>query len=258
MDMERRTVDLAKHRAAALSPVGRYAYVGDLDEGTKRALRAAVSLPGSRESSYASPEALVTGLSSSVLRRAEAGLLRQVVIDELATSLISGATNSVPSSRRSRVSSAVHKPLLRKDLAPLSATSATLAERHIGIRSEGSRERVKRRTLSGAPNYEQNPPPTTAPPSRRTTESRLCWARFSASSHDPLHHQARGQRDVGPTARRCGHRPGGVHYQQVALARLSSVIRRWRGDDDSGTSVGILSLAPQHLGWAWTCRMCAQ
>lgn len=81
MDMERRTRAHGTELKQQLSPVDRFAYVGDLDESTKRALREGLR-NGTQRILYTSPEALVTGLAGPLLDAARAGHLRQIVIDE--------------------------------------------------------------------------------------------------------------------------------------------------------------------------------
>lgn len=81
LDMERRTRAASTRQPQPLSPVDRYAYVGDLDDDAKRALREAVR-SGQQRILYTSPEGLMTGLRDAVLACAEAGLLRQFVVDE--------------------------------------------------------------------------------------------------------------------------------------------------------------------------------
>ncbi|MCH6470684.1 DEAD/DEAH box helicase [Sinomonas sp. 5-5] len=81
LDMERRTRAASAHQPHPLSPTDRYAYVGGLDDDTKRALRQAIR-SGQQRILYTSPEGLMTGLRDAVLACAEAGLLRQFVVDE--------------------------------------------------------------------------------------------------------------------------------------------------------------------------------
>ncbi|GAB3316339.1 hypothetical protein GCM10027451_33010 [Geodermatophilus aquaeductus] len=81
LDMERRTREIAASTQQVLSPVDRYAYVGSLSDDTKQALRQAVR-SGQQRILYTSPEALVTGLSESLLECARSGFLRQFVVDE--------------------------------------------------------------------------------------------------------------------------------------------------------------------------------
>ena len=81
MDMERRTREYASAQRRRLSPIDRYAYVGDLDESTKDRMRQAVR-SGQQRILYTSPEALVTGLATPVLQASQDGLLQQIVIDE--------------------------------------------------------------------------------------------------------------------------------------------------------------------------------
>ena len=81
LDMERRTRAASTRQPQPLSPVDRYAYVGSLDDDAKRALREAVR-SGRQRILYTSPEGLMTGLRDAVLACAEAGLLRQFVVDE--------------------------------------------------------------------------------------------------------------------------------------------------------------------------------
>jgi len=81
LDMERRTAEAAQQRGQSLSPTGRYAYIGSLDDDAKKNLREAVQ-SGRQRLLYTSPEAFVSGLATAVLGCAEAGFLQQVVIDE--------------------------------------------------------------------------------------------------------------------------------------------------------------------------------
>jgi hypothetical protein len=81
LDMERRTRAASARQPQPLSPVDRYAYVGSLDDDTKRALREAIR-SGQQRILYTSPEGLMTGLRDAVLACSEAGLLRQFVVDE--------------------------------------------------------------------------------------------------------------------------------------------------------------------------------
>lgn len=81
LDMERRTRAASASQPSPLSPTGRFAYVGGLDDEVKRELREAVRA-GTQRIIYTSPEGLMTGLRDAVLACAEAGLLRQLVVDE--------------------------------------------------------------------------------------------------------------------------------------------------------------------------------
>lgn len=81
LDMERRTRAEAKRTGRSLSPLDRYAYIGNLDKDAKRALREAVR-SGTQRLLYTSPEAFVTGLSSAIIDSARVGLLQQIVVDE--------------------------------------------------------------------------------------------------------------------------------------------------------------------------------
>lgn len=81
LDMERRTRIQANENRLPLSPVDRYAYIGSLDPDIKRTIRDAVRA-GTQRILYTSPEAFATGLSSTVIAAATAGLLQQVVVDE--------------------------------------------------------------------------------------------------------------------------------------------------------------------------------
>lgn len=81
LDMERRTREEAARRGERLSPIDRYAYIGDLAEDVRKALRDAVR-SGQQRLLYTSPEMFVTGLRHAVMACAEAGLLRQFVVDE--------------------------------------------------------------------------------------------------------------------------------------------------------------------------------
>ena len=81
LDMERRTAEAAQYRGQSLSPTGRYAYIGSLDNEAKKDLREQVR-SGRQRLLYTSPEAFVSGLAAAVLECAEAGYLQQIVIDE--------------------------------------------------------------------------------------------------------------------------------------------------------------------------------
>lgn len=81
LDMERRTAEAAHYRGQSLSPTGRYAYIGSLDNEAKKDLREHVR-SGLQRLLYTSPEAFVSGLAAAVLACAEAGHLQQIVIDE--------------------------------------------------------------------------------------------------------------------------------------------------------------------------------
>lgn len=81
LDMERRTAEEARRSGRQLSPLGRYAYVGNLDPEIKRGLRGAVT-SGQQRVIYTSPEAFVSGLAYAVLEAARAGLIQQIVVDE--------------------------------------------------------------------------------------------------------------------------------------------------------------------------------
>lgn len=81
LDMERRTAELAQNVSKELSSSGRYAYVGSLDDDTKKELRDQVR-SGRQRLLYTSPEAFVSGLAGAVLDCAQAGHLQQIVIDE--------------------------------------------------------------------------------------------------------------------------------------------------------------------------------
>lgn len=81
LDMERRTREESVKRKQSLSPVNRFAYIGDLPETAKKELRDAVRT-GQQRILYASPEALVTGLASALIDCAALGLLNEFVIDE--------------------------------------------------------------------------------------------------------------------------------------------------------------------------------
>jgi ATP-dependent DNA helicase RecQ len=81
LDMERRTAELARSLSKEFSPNGRYAYVGSLDNDTKKELRDQVR-SGQQRLLYTSPEAFVSGLAGAVLECARAGHVQQIVIDE--------------------------------------------------------------------------------------------------------------------------------------------------------------------------------
>jgi len=81
LDMERRTAEEARRSGRQLSPVGRYAYVGNLEPEIKRGLRGAV-ISGQQRVIYTSPEAFVSGLAHAVLEAARVGLIQQIVVDE--------------------------------------------------------------------------------------------------------------------------------------------------------------------------------
>lgn len=75
LDMERRTRELLDQ------PTNRFAYVGDLADEDKAAIRAAVR-DGRQRLLFTSPEALCTGLEGAVAAAATSGYLRYFVIDE--------------------------------------------------------------------------------------------------------------------------------------------------------------------------------
>lgn len=81
LDMERRTRAEARRTGRSMSPVDRFAYIGGLDNDTKRTLREAVR-SGAQRLLYTSPEAFVTGLSAAIIESARAGVLQQIVVDE--------------------------------------------------------------------------------------------------------------------------------------------------------------------------------
>ena len=241
MDMERRTVDLAKHRAAELSPVGRYAYVGDLDEGTKRALRAAVAT-GQQRVLYASPEALVTGLSSSVLRCAEAGLLRQVVIDE--AHLVDQWGNEF----RPEFQTIAGLVRRAQAIAPEGSRpvvlmmSATLAERHIGMLDQMFSREGQEADLVWGTQLRAEPAFYHCPSQQEDDRVQVVLRAVARLPRPMIVYTTRPEdsetwvqrlRDAGI------HRVACITSKSTSQERLS-VIRRWRGDDESGTSVDIV------------------
>lgn len=132
MDMERRTRDRAADLRLPLSPVNRFAYVGDLDESAKQALREGLR-NGTQRILYTSPEALVTGLAGSLLDAARAGHLRQIVVDE--AHLVDQWGNEF----RPEFQTLAGLVRMAVDSAPdlarpsILLMSATLAQRHVDI-----------------------------------------------------------------------------------------------------------------------------
>ncbi|AXT85134.1 helicase [Aeromicrobium sp. A1-2] len=80
LDMERRTKGFFRGRRDG-SPSGRYAYTGALDSAVKESIRRDIR-EGTQRIVFASPEAVVTGLSASLIAAAEDGVLGTLVIDE--------------------------------------------------------------------------------------------------------------------------------------------------------------------------------
>jgi len=80
LDMERRTRELFRGRRDG-SPSGRYAYTGSLAAEAKEALRQDIR-EGTQRIIYASPEAVVTGLSAALIAAADNRVLGTLVIDE--------------------------------------------------------------------------------------------------------------------------------------------------------------------------------
>ena len=80
LDLERRTKDFFRGRRDG-SPSGRYAYTGSLDSAVKESLRRDIR-EGTQRIIYASPEAVVTGLSASLIAAADGGVLGTLVVDE--------------------------------------------------------------------------------------------------------------------------------------------------------------------------------
>ena len=80
LDMERRTKEFFRGRRDG-SPSGRYAYTGSLDSAIKESIRQDIR-EGTQRIIYASPEAVVTGLSAALIAAADSGVLGTLVIDE--------------------------------------------------------------------------------------------------------------------------------------------------------------------------------
>lgn len=135
MDMERRTRERAKKLSRQLSPTGRFAYVGDLDDLAKQALRDGLRT-GTQRILYTSPEALVTGLAGPLLDAARAGHLQQIVVDE--AHLVDQWGNEF----RPEFQTLAGLVRTAIDEAPAAARpsivlmSATLAQRHVDILTE--------------------------------------------------------------------------------------------------------------------------
>ncbi|WP_432571572.1 protein DpdF [Kineococcus sp. SYSU DK005] len=81
LDQERRVQALIDERGHRPSPSGRYAYLGEMTEEDKRALREAVR-SGEQRILYTSPEAFSTGLAPALRSAADAGHLRYLFVDE--------------------------------------------------------------------------------------------------------------------------------------------------------------------------------
>lgn len=132
LDMERRTADEARRSGRNLSPLARYAYVGNMDPETKRGLRAAV-ISGQQRVIYTSPEAFVSGLAYSVLEGARAGLIQQIVVDE--AHLVDQWGNDFRPEFQTmagliREANSIAPPTSKPSLILL---SATLSQRHVDV-----------------------------------------------------------------------------------------------------------------------------
>ncbi|GAA3043230.1 hypothetical protein GCM10010464_04180 [Pseudonocardia yunnanensis] len=81
LDQERRVRELMQSLHHRPSPSGRYAYLGEMDDTEKQAIRDAVR-SGEQRILYTSPEAFVTGLAPALRDAADRGHLRYLVVDE--------------------------------------------------------------------------------------------------------------------------------------------------------------------------------
>jgi ATP-dependent DNA helicase RecQ len=80
-DMERRFRPLLSGHGGRRTETRTYAYIGDLGEDDKRAIRDGIR-DGRQGVVFTSPEALVTGLSDALAAAAQSGLLKYLIIDE--------------------------------------------------------------------------------------------------------------------------------------------------------------------------------
>lgn len=81
LDLERRLQSFIAAQGHRSSPTGRYAYLGEMAEEDKAAIRDAVRV-GEQPVVFTSPEALVTGLDPALQAAARAGHLRYFIVDE--------------------------------------------------------------------------------------------------------------------------------------------------------------------------------
>ena len=81
LDQERRLQEMIKERGERPSPSGRYAYIGDMTDEEKEAIRNAIR-PGEQRLLFTSPEALIPSLAPALKTAAQAGHLRYFVVDE--------------------------------------------------------------------------------------------------------------------------------------------------------------------------------
>ncbi|MFG1757041.1 protein DpdF [Micromonospora echinofusca] len=81
LDQERRLQEMIKEGRERPSPSGRYAYVGDMADEEKEAIRSAIRR-GEQRMLFTSPEALMTSLAPALHSAAQAGHLRFFVVDE--------------------------------------------------------------------------------------------------------------------------------------------------------------------------------
>ncbi|WP_162145142.1 protein DpdF [Kineococcus radiotolerans] len=81
LDQERRVQDTIAELSHRPSPSGRYAYLGEMTDSDKQAIREAIRT-GEQRILYTSPEAFSAGLAPALFDAAESGHLRYLVIDE--------------------------------------------------------------------------------------------------------------------------------------------------------------------------------
>jgi ATP-dependent DNA helicase RecQ len=81
LDQERRLREIIATRRLRGSPSGRYAYLGDMADEEKAAIREAVR-SGEQRLVFTSPEAFTTGLAPALHAAAKLGHLRYLIVDE--------------------------------------------------------------------------------------------------------------------------------------------------------------------------------